>query len=81
MFIRNQHKSLIIDISNKCVFVKDGAICVSTFTDNSVTLGKYASKERAIAVLDEICKALDLSVCLDPKNMDLGADVFDMPTS
>lgn len=78
MYIRNQHKSLIIDISNKCVFVKDTAVCVSTFADNTVTLGKYASKERAISVLDEICKVLDMSSNVDTV---LGMSVFNMPSA
>lgn len=81
MFVRGQYKNLVIDISNKCLFVKDASVRVSTFADNTVTLGIYESKERALGVLDEICKALDMSCSINNNGIDLGVAVFNMPIS
>ena len=60
LWIRSQNKMMLLKIDN--AFIDDGTICTYS-GDDAFILGEYATKERALEVLDEIQKLLTPQVC------------------
>lgn len=62
MLIRSQNKNVVFDMTGSNIEINSRNE-IHGYGNTFLILGKYATEERAIEVLDEICKAyLDLNV-------------------
>lgn len=59
MWIRNQDKTILIDVNNFIIDESDYSITSMLKNRPSIALGRYSSKERALEVLDEIQKEIE----------------------
>lgn len=73
LWIRSQSKETLMKVTK--VHICDGVIFANGYTEFDERIGEYATKERAIEILDEIQKLLKTAELND----DINVIVYQMP--